>query len=256
MGGALGEGNRVHVRRDAQRPARNGRRHVQRPEHERRHGHHASTPARAPGRTSSTSAAPPARQRQRERDCGLLVVNGQGAADTLNVDETGEAARNTGFLTSTRIWGLGMPASTASAAGITYGSIEVLNISLGAGRDDFTILSTHTRHDVAEDGRRRRPGGRANDCGPDGGLDGRRRRPGRRRLAGRRLAGRPDREPERPAERHRRAPDARRRNWRRHVHRRRHGRHATEHRHAHLVEPVRPRPLRLDRLRGLRATRS
>ena len=75
---------------------------------------------------------------------GRLVITGQSAADTLNVDETGETTGNTGFLTSTRIWGLGMPGSTLTDNGITYGSIESLNIVLGSGADEFTILSTHT----------------------------------------------------------------------------------------------------------------
>ena len=83
---------------------------------------------------------------------GLLVVNGESAADTLNLDDTGDSLTNTGFLTSNRVWGLGMPGSTSSELGITYSSIEALAIRLGSGGDDFTILSTHTAATSLETG--------------------------------------------------------------------------------------------------------
>jgi Ca2+-binding RTX toxin-like protein len=70
----------------------------------------------------------------------LLMVNGNEPAsgsDVLNVDDTGDAGPNTGTLTATTITGLGM------AGSITYGTIETLNIGLGAGSDTFTIESTH-----------------------------------------------------------------------------------------------------------------
>ncbi|HRI80895.1 MAG TPA: hypothetical protein PLF88_00510, partial [Opitutaceae bacterium] len=66
---------------------------------------------------------------------GLLTVTG-GGTDTLNVDDTGDGAANTGTLTGTTLTGLGM------TSGIAYSSIETLNINLGAGGDTFTIAST------------------------------------------------------------------------------------------------------------------
>ena len=67
----------------------------------------------------------------------LLTINGNGAADVLNVDETGETDANTGILSATTITGLDM------AVGITYGTLETLNIGLGSDTDTFTITSTH-----------------------------------------------------------------------------------------------------------------
>jgi len=71
----------------------------------------------------------------------LLTVNGNepsSGSDIINVDDTGDTSGNTGNLTSTQLYGLGM------ASGITYGTIETLNISLGSGGDTFTIQSTHS----------------------------------------------------------------------------------------------------------------
>ena len=67
-----------------------------------------------------------------------LTINGNAGSDTLNVDDTGDTDLNTGTLTSTTLTGLDM------SAGITYGTLETLNIGLGSGGDDFTIASTHT----------------------------------------------------------------------------------------------------------------
>ena len=73
-----------------------------------------------------------------------LILNGNdpsSGSDVLNVDDTGDTAANTGnlagTLTATEITGLGM------ASGITYGTIETLNIGLGSNQDRFTIVSTH-----------------------------------------------------------------------------------------------------------------
>jgi Ca2+-binding RTX toxin-like protein len=68
---------------------------------------------------------------------GQLVVDADGGTDTLNVDDTGDAADNTGYLTSTDLTGLGM------GAGIHYLGFEYLNIGLGTGNDTFTIADTH-----------------------------------------------------------------------------------------------------------------
>ncbi len=73
-----------------------------------------------------------------------LILNGNdptSGSDVLNVDDTGDTEANTGdlagTLTATQITGLGM------ASGITYGTIETLNIGLGSNQDRFTIFSTH-----------------------------------------------------------------------------------------------------------------
>jgi hypothetical protein len=66
-----------------------------------------------------------------------LIVNGGGASgDTLNVDDTGDAAVNSGVLTGTTLTGLGM------GVGITYGTLEALNTSLGAGGNSFNVKAT------------------------------------------------------------------------------------------------------------------
>ncbi|MHC4561200.1 MAG: hypothetical protein ACYS8X_00330 [Planctomycetota bacterium] len=69
-------------------------------------------------------------------DAGLFI-NGNGGSDTLNVDDTADVAANTGILTSTTLTDLGM------AVGITYGTLETVNVDLGEGGDTFTIASTH-----------------------------------------------------------------------------------------------------------------
>ena len=71
---------------------------------------------------------------------GPLTVNGNdpsSGSDVLNIDDTGDVGPNTGTLTANAITGLDM------AGGITYGTIETLNINLGSGGDTFTIASTH-----------------------------------------------------------------------------------------------------------------
>ena len=73
----------------------------------------------------------------------VLTLNGGSDAglDQINVDDTGDSVPNTGALTAAQITGLGM------AVGITYGTIETLNIGLGSGVDTFTIESTRYVHD-------------------------------------------------------------------------------------------------------------
>jgi Ca2+-binding RTX toxin-like protein len=66
----------------------------------------------------------------------LIVNGGDGNPDTLNVDDTGDAAANSGVLTATTLTGLGM------GTGITYGTVEVLKISLGGGGDNFNVQAT------------------------------------------------------------------------------------------------------------------
>ncbi|MDB4770895.1 hypothetical protein OAG60_02345, partial [bacterium] len=71
-----------------------------------------------------------------------LTVNGEAGSDTMNVDDTSDTSGNTGNLTATALTGLGM------SAGITYGTLEDLNISLGSGDDTFTVASTHANNTV------------------------------------------------------------------------------------------------------------
>ncbi len=74
---------------------------------------------------------------------GSLLINGQGRdgsghlIDTVNVDDTGDAAIATGLLTSTKVTGLGMAPS-----GIVYNGLKALNISLGTGGNAFNVQST------------------------------------------------------------------------------------------------------------------
>ena len=49
------------------------------------------------------------------------------------VDDTGDTTSNTGVLSSTALTGLGM------SDGISYGTLEDLNVDLGSGSDTFTI---------------------------------------------------------------------------------------------------------------------
>ena len=67
----------------------------------------------------------------------MLTITGDGDNDTLNVDDTGDMAANTGMLTSTELTGLGMTGK------ILYGTLEALKIGLGSGDDTFTLKSTH-----------------------------------------------------------------------------------------------------------------
>ena len=67
----------------------------------------------------------------------LTVVGGDGAGqDTLNVTANSPFDQ-TGTLTDTTIRGLRMP------DGIDYSGLEALNIALGEGSDEFTIMATH-----------------------------------------------------------------------------------------------------------------
>ncbi|MHC4427668.1 MAG: beta strand repeat-containing protein, partial [Planctomycetota bacterium] len=68
--------------------------------------------------------------------------------DTLNVFHGNSPANDTAVLTDSTLTGLGMGgdaviAGRVFAGGITYFSLEVINIELGTGNDHFTIESTH-----------------------------------------------------------------------------------------------------------------
>ncbi|MDA1231018.1 MAG: hypothetical protein O2856_09610, partial [Planctomycetota bacterium] len=72
---------------------------------------------------------------------GELVIVGNSSNDTLNVYDN-DGGTNTGYLTSNRIYGLGMSGSSATANGINYSTVENLNINLGSGADTFRVQST------------------------------------------------------------------------------------------------------------------
>jgi Ca2+-binding RTX toxin-like protein len=68
-----------------------------------------------------------------------LTFNGgaPSASDTLNIANTLDFDGTPGALSATALTGLGMDGA------IVYGTVEVLNLALGVGDDDLTILSTH-----------------------------------------------------------------------------------------------------------------
>ena len=72
---------------------------------------------------------------------GPLTLDGQGGVDILYADDSGDTQPNTGTLTATTLTGLGM------AGGMTYGNMEVFEISLGSGDDTFDVTGTMRRDD-------------------------------------------------------------------------------------------------------------
>ena len=66
-----------------------------------------------------------------------LDITGGIGTDSLDVDDSGDTANNTGSLTSDLLSGLGL-----HSEGIGYLGIETLGIRLGSGADNFTIVST------------------------------------------------------------------------------------------------------------------
>jgi len=72
--------------------------------------------------------------------------------DVMFVHDEDSPADSEGWLTSTRLWGLNMGpdleiGGQMRPGGITYGNLEVLDIDLGTGNNDFHVLGTHTRED-------------------------------------------------------------------------------------------------------------
>ncbi len=67
---------------------------------------------------------------------GELTLNGEGNTDTINLGDAGDTTANVGAITGTGITGLGL------TGGITYGTVEDININLGTGNDSFTVTST------------------------------------------------------------------------------------------------------------------
>ena len=81
-----------------------------------------------------------------------FFVNEPDLVDVMFVHDEDSPADSTGYLTANRLWGLNMgPDVTIGdrlrAGGITYGNLEVLQIDLGTGNNDFNVLGTHTRPD-------------------------------------------------------------------------------------------------------------
>ena len=64
-----------------------------------------------------------------------LTVRGEAGEDTLNVDDSGDITANSFILTDSTLTGLGM------SDGITYATIEHLNLSLGSGPITANIRS-------------------------------------------------------------------------------------------------------------------
>ena len=70
----------------------------------------------------------------------LVVVSGESASDTLNVDDSGDTAARSGTMTSATLTGLGL-----GAGGITnrdYYLLVALNIALGSGTETFNVQGT------------------------------------------------------------------------------------------------------------------
>ncbi len=68
------------------------------------------------------------------------------SVDTLNVNNTDSRSNDVGYLTSTRLYGLGMGGDqTISGAlvngGITYGGLEIIDVALGSGNDTMNVSS-------------------------------------------------------------------------------------------------------------------
>ncbi|MGN6642873.1 MAG: beta strand repeat-containing protein, partial [Verrucomicrobiota bacterium] len=69
---------------------------------------------------------------------GKLIVNGQGMADTLNVDDSGDSLASSLILTSSTLTGLGM-ANNDVAKGLEFHGLEILNVLL-ASHDNALYL--------------------------------------------------------------------------------------------------------------------
>ena len=68
-----------------------------------------------------------------------LITLASMGINTINVDDSGDTVNNLGTLTSSTLIGLGL------GAGLTYNSVNVLNISLGLGNDIFNVQSTNLK---------------------------------------------------------------------------------------------------------------
>lgn len=81
-----------------------------------------------------------------------FFVTESNSVDYMFIHDEDSPADSTGYLTDSRLWGLNMgPDITIGgrmrAGGISYGNLEVLQVDLGSGNNDFHVLGTHTRRD-------------------------------------------------------------------------------------------------------------
>ncbi len=74
----------------------------------------------------------------------VMVVSDAGTNTTVNVDDSGSPATNTGTLTNNTLTGLDMQRQGQ----ITYSGLVALNLTLGSGPNTLTVASTQpgTRH--------------------------------------------------------------------------------------------------------------
>ena len=84
-----------------------------------------------------------------------FFVNELVSVDVLFVKDDDSPADSAGTLTSNRLFGLNMGPDTvigerARQGGITFGELEVLDITLGSGYNDFEVKGTPTRSDGYE----------------------------------------------------------------------------------------------------------
>jgi Ca2+-binding RTX toxin-like protein len=76
-----------------------------------------------------------------------FFVNEATQVDVLFVHDEDSPADSAGLLTANSLTGLNMGPAGAEGFGITYGDLEVLDIDLGLGRNNFTVQGTPTRTD-------------------------------------------------------------------------------------------------------------
>lgn len=81
-----------------------------------------------------------------------FFVEEVASVDVMFVNDDDSPADSSGVLTANRLFGLNMGPNTVigereRAGGITFGNLEVIDITLGAGYNDFEIKGTPTRDD-------------------------------------------------------------------------------------------------------------
>ncbi|MEH6644767.1 calcium-binding protein [Sulfitobacter sp.] len=81
-----------------------------------------------------------------------FFVTESASVDVMFVNDDDSPADSSGVLTANRLFGLNMGPNTVigereRAGGITFGNLEVIDITLGAGYNDFEIKGTPTRED-------------------------------------------------------------------------------------------------------------
>jgi Ca2+-binding RTX toxin-like protein len=71
-----------------------------------------------------------------------LIIEGEGADDTVNIDDTGDTSDEKAVLTGSTLTGLGMTGT------IQYHTLDQLNINLGAGSTVFNVQGTSTETNI------------------------------------------------------------------------------------------------------------